>query len=278
MNTPQTQTLAREGGTIAYDDSGSGPLVVCVPGMGEVRSAYRLLTPRLRAAGYRVVTMDVRGHGESSTGWADYSVQPIGDDISALIRHLQAGPAIVIGNSMGCAAAVCAAADTPDLVAGLVLTGPVVRDSDAMPPWAGALLYRVLFARPWGVAAWGRYYATLYKTGRPADFTAQTAALLANLREPGRLAALRQMMLASKAASAARLGRVHTPTLVIMGTADPDFKDAAAEAQFVATQLQGRVQLVQGVGHYPHVEVPDQVNPGIVAFCQEITGGKVAAA
>ncbi len=278
MNTPKTQTLAREGGTIAYDDSGSGPLVVCIPGMGEIRTEFRLLTPLLRAAGYRVVTLDVRGHGESSTGWADYSVKPIGDDVIALIRQLQGGPAILIGNSMGCAAAVCVAADAPDLVAGLVLTGPVVRDGDAMPPWAAGVLYRVLFARPWGVAVWGRYYATLYKTGRPADYAAQTAALLANLREPGRLAALRAMMLAPKTASAARLSKVHTPTFVIMGTADPDFKDATAESRFVAAQLQGRVQLVAGVGHYPHVEAADQVNPAIVAFCQEVTGGKVVAA
>lgn len=274
---PATQYLSRDGGKIAFDDTGSGPLVVCVPGMGELLSEYRLLRPLLLAAGYRVVTMDVRGQGESSTGWADYSVGPIGGDILALIRHLQAGPAILVGNSMGCAAAVCAAADAPDLVAGLVLTGPVVRDGDGMPPWAARLLFTVLFARPWGVAAWGRYYATLYKTARPADFSAYLARLLANLREPGRLAALRRMMLAPKTASAARLNRVSTPAFVVMGTADPDFKDATAEARFVAGQVHGRLLLVPGVGHYPHVEAADEVNPAIVAFCREVTSRRAVA-
>jgi pimeloyl-ACP methyl ester carboxylesterase len=271
-----TQFLAHDRGRIAFDDTGSGPLVVCVPGMGEMRGAYRFLTPLLVEAGFRVVTMDVRGQGESSTGWADYSVGPIGGDILALIRHLGGGPALVVGNSMGCAAAVCAAADAPDLVAGLVLTGPVVRDGEGMPPWAARLLYSTLFARPWGVAAWGWYYDTLYKTARPADYSAYRARLLANLREPGRLAALRRMILAPKTASAERLARVTVPTFIVMGTADPDFKDATAEARFVAAQLHGRLQLVAGVGHYPHVEVPDQVNPGIVAFCREVAPRQAA--
>ena len=276
MRMQPTQFLAHDGGRIAFDDIGSGPLVVCVPGMGEMRGEYRFLAPLLRDAGFRVVTMDVRGQGESSTGWADYSVGPIGGDILALIRHLGGGPALVVGNSMGCAAAICAAADAPDLVAGLVLTGPVVRDGEGIPPWAARLLYSVLFARPWGVAAWGRYYDTLYKTTRPADYRAYRARLLANLREPGRLAALRRMILAPKTASAERLSRVTVPAFIVMGTADPDFKDATAEARFVAAQLHGRLQLVDGVGHYPHVEVPDQVNPGIVTFCREVAPRQAA--
>jgi pimeloyl-ACP methyl ester carboxylesterase len=205
------------------------------------------------------------------------SVGPIGSDIVALIRHLNAGLAIVVGNSMGCAAAVCAAAEAPELVDGLVLTGPVVRDGDAMPAWAGRLLYTLLFARPWGVAAWGQYYNTLYKTARPADYAVYRARLLANLREPGRLAVLRRMMLASKAASASALRRVQAPALIIMGTGDPDFKNPVAEAEFVSAQLHGRVQLVEGVGHYPQVEVPDQVNPAIVAFCREVTSRRAVA-
>jgi pimeloyl-ACP methyl ester carboxylesterase len=277
LTNSQTKFLQHDGGSLAYDDTGSGPLVVCVPGMGELRGEYRFLAPLLREAGYRVVTMDVRGHGESSTAWADVSVGAIGGDILALIRHLQAGPAIVVGNSMGCAAAVCAAADGPDLVSGLVLTGPVVRDAAPLS-WSSRLLYSVLFARPWGVAAWGKYYATLYKTAHPADHSAYTARLLANLREPGRLAALRRMILAPKTASSERLGRVQAPTFVVMGTADPDFENATEEAEWVAAQLHGRLLLAEGAGHYPHVEQADQVNPAIVAFCREVTGRKVAVA
>ena len=49
--------------------------------MGDLRSTYRFLTPKLVAAGYRVVSLDVRGHGESSVRWDDYSVGAVAADL-----------------------------------------------------------------------------------------------------------------------------------------------------------------------------------------------------
>ena len=219
-----TQFLERETGTIAYDDAGSGPLIICVPSMGDLRSEYRFLAPQLVAAGYRVVTMDVRGHGESSTAWADFSVAGVGSDIVALAQALDAGPAIVVGTSMAAGAAVWAAAEAPALFAGLALIGPFVRGETST---LNRLLYAALFPRPWGPAAWLRYFSTLFPTRKPADFAAYTAALRANLGERGRMEALQQMLLASKAASAARVTAVKLPALVVMGSKDPDFKDPA---------------------------------------------------
>jgi len=65
-----TEFLDVPGGRIAYDVTGSGPLVVLPPGIGVRRQAYRFLAPVLAQAGYRVATADLRGHGESSMGWA----------------------------------------------------------------------------------------------------------------------------------------------------------------------------------------------------------------
>src|SRR5258708_8045411 len=72
-----TRYLEVPGGRLAYDDTGTGPLVVCLPGLGDLRASYRFLAPRLVAAGYRVVPMDLRGLGESSTGWPDYPATPL---------------------------------------------------------------------------------------------------------------------------------------------------------------------------------------------------------
>ena len=68
-----TEFLDVEGGRIAYDVTGAGPLVVLAHGMGNRRDAYRFLAPQLVAAGYRVANVDLRGHGESSTGWSSYT-------------------------------------------------------------------------------------------------------------------------------------------------------------------------------------------------------------
>ncbi|WP_017725851.1 alpha/beta fold hydrolase [Halalkalibacterium ligniniphilum] len=69
-----TQSLTLPNGRIAFEDTGGkGPLVICVPGLGDLRQEYRFLAPQLFDAGFRVVTMGLRGHGESSVGWSDYS-------------------------------------------------------------------------------------------------------------------------------------------------------------------------------------------------------------
>lgn len=262
-----TQFLKRPEGAIAYDDTGNGPLVVCAPSLGDVRGEYRFLAPQLVAAGYRVVTMDLRGLGESSTGWADYSVAGVGSDLIALISALDAGAAVIVGCSMSAGAAVWAAVEAPERVAGLVLVGPFVRGGTSRQ---SRLLYSALFARQWGAAAWLRYYSTLYPTSKPADFASYTAVLRSNLREPGRLEALRQMLFASKAAAEERLPRVSAPALVLMGSKDPDFKSPETEAQWVANSLHAHVEMVPDAGHYPHAEMPDVAGPIILSFIQTL--------
>ncbi len=257
-----TQFFQHQNGTLAYDDTGSGALVICVPSMGDLRGEYRFLAPQLVAAGYRVISLDVRGHGESSTEWADFSVAAIGSDILALIRHLKAGPAFVVGTSMAAGAGVWAAAEAPDLICGLVLIGPFVRGEGHK---LMQLMFTAMFARPWGPSMWLKYYATLYPTRKPADFAAYSAALLANLKAPGRMEALHHMITASKLASEQRLPRVTAPVTVLMGSKDRDFKDPEAEAKLVANSLRGTYQMIDNAGHYPHAEMPDITGPIILS-------------
>lgn len=92
-----------------------------MPAGGDLRSEYRFLTPGLVAAGYRVVTMDMRGQGKSSKNWADYSPSALGSDMLSLISYLNVGPAVIIGTSVAIAAAIWAAVEAPNLVNSLVL-------------------------------------------------------------------------------------------------------------------------------------------------------------
>src|SRR5271169_6801621 len=92
--------VARPDGRVAYDVDGHGPLVVLVPGMGDLRAGYRFLAPALREAGYRVACTDLRGHGDSDTTFASYGDEETGSDVIALIERLGGGPAVVVGSSM----------------------------------------------------------------------------------------------------------------------------------------------------------------------------------
>jgi pimeloyl-ACP methyl ester carboxylesterase len=269
---PSAQRLILHDGQIAYDDSGGdGPLVICVPGLGDLRQQYRFLAPKLESAGFRVVAMDVRGHGESTVGWPDYSAASVGADIVALIRHLGAKKAFIVGNSMAGAAAVWASAEDPDAVAGIVLIDPFVREMPASAFLTGFL--KVAMIRPWGPSFWSMYYGSLYKSAPPADLTAYRSALVANLKEPGRIEAVKAMVFASKSPCEARIPEVRAPALVVMGSRDSDFDDPAAEADWVASHLHGKKLMVEGAGHYPHVEYPDIVAPAIISFIEEAQVG-----
>lgn len=264
-----TKFLKQHNGQIAYDVEGNGPLVVCVPSLGDVRSEYRFLRPLLVEAGFRVVTMDVRGHGETSIKWDDFSVAGVGDDILALIRELESGPAVVLGTSMGGGAAIWAAVEAPELVCGMILVDPFV---DGKGDFFLKLLSSIMFARPWGPSMWLKYYASLYPTRKPADFKEYTAGLHTNLKVPGRLEAVLQMLYASKEASGERMSQVKQPALVLMGSKDRDFKDPEAEAKRVAETIGGKYMLIENAGHYPHAEMPEITAPLMISFMQSLNG------
>ena len=264
QSNPPTLYLQVDGGRIAYDDTGDGAVVICVPSMGDVRAEYRFLRPRLLAAGFRVVTMDLRGYGESSATFSDYSSPAIRSDILALADHLNAGPVSIVGTSIAGGAAAWAAAQAPDAVSRTVLIGAFVRDHDMNPFMK--LAFNAMVAGPWGPSLWSMYFPNFYPSQKPADLDAYRSVLRANLSEPGRMAALRAMANRSDAAVEARLTNISAPTLVVMGSRDPDFDDPVAECGWIAEQVHGTALVVQGAGHYAHAEMPDQVGPEIVRF------------
>lgn len=264
-----TKYLTHKNGQIAYEVTGEGQLVVCVPSLGDLRGEYRFLVPLLVKAGYRVATMDVRGHGESSIEWDDYSVAGVGEDILALIRELDAGPAIIVGTSMGGGAAIWAAVEMPELVRGMIMINPFV-DGDGNRLLVALL--SVMLARPWGPSMWMKYYASLYPTCKPADFAEYSSALYENIKQRGRLEAVMEMLRASKRASGERMPKVTQPALVLMGSKDPDFKNPEAEGKRIADAVRGSYQIIENAGHYPHAEMPETAGPILLSFIRSLSG------
>lgn len=262
---PATPTcyLERPGGRIAYDVVGDGPLVVCAPGMGDLRSEYRFLVPGLSDAGHRVATMDLRGHGESDATFDAYDDVAAGTDLLALIGEL-GGPAVIVGNSMAAGAAVWAAAEQPSAVRGLVLIGPFVRQVPV--GWLATLAFRAVMLPPWSSAAWNAYYKTLLPGRPPSDLDEHRQRIRRSMRQPGHAKAFRATTHTSHAPAEARLDDVRAPALVVMGEKDPDFGDPAAEADVIRERLDAEVLMVPDAGHYPQTEFPEIVTPAIVAF------------
>jgi pimeloyl-ACP methyl ester carboxylesterase len=273
----RTEYVDVEGGRIAYEVVGDGPLVVLSPGMADTRASYRFLAPLIARAGYRVASVDLRGHGESSTGWDSYSHADTAGDLIEVIRTL-GGPAVIVGQSFSGGAVTIAAATNPDLVSAIVEIDPFTRP----PKYSvaaflrnshyrrGALLLGE-FAFTGSVRIWSKYLDMAYPGLKPADWDTWLAALQANLREPGRVKAAQKMISSSATLkqAAAQLADVRCPALVVMGSSDSDFPDAEAEAAAIVGQLpagQGRYELIKNAGHYPHAQYPQQVADAILPF------------
>lgn len=262
----ECKILQRDEGQIAYEDTGgAGRIVVCVPGMGQLRSIYRFIVPKLAKEGVRVITMDVRGMGDSTANWSDYSESSIASDMVALIDQLQGGPVIITGNSISAGAAVCVSAEHPELVAGLILVGPSVRQIP-IARWK-KLSYHLALAGPWGQGTWVNYQSEkLYPSSKPPDIADYNATLRKNLHEPDRMRAFRRMAGTDHRAAESHLGKVKSPTLLVMGGADPDFSDPVAEGKFVAERLHGELVILPGLGHYPQAEQPDEFLNSVTHF------------
>jgi pimeloyl-ACP methyl ester carboxylesterase len=271
-----TEFLAVDGGTIAYEVTGSGPLVVLAHGMGDSRAAYHAVIPPLAAAGYRVAAVDLRGCGESSADWPAWSRTAIAGDLLAVIRHL-GGPAVLVGHSVSGGAATIAAAQEPELVSAVVELGPFTRKQSTRLGdlrvkryrQGGMRLLRVAVAGR--VRSWLSYLDLAYPGVKPAGWAGRVARIDAMLREPGRMKALQSMFRSSPADAGAQLGHVRCPVLVAMGTLDPDWADPHAEGTAIVAALPsglGRLEMIEGAGHYPHDQFPDQVVALMLGFLQ----------
>ncbi|MFJ6936235.1 alpha/beta fold hydrolase [Streptomyces sp. NPDC101132] len=262
-----TEFLEYDGGRIAYDDNGAeGPLVVCVPGLGNTRAAYRFLAPGLGESGFRVVTCDLRGSGASSAGEREYGQDALAGDLRALVRHLDAGPAFVVAHANAAGAAVVAAAGEPGLFGGLVLLAPFVRAG------AGSGLRAGRFVR-----SWTRQWAGLFPKDKPEDFADARRELSESLRQPGHLAALRAMIAAGAGPAEAALGALRVPVQVVVGGTDPHFgPDPLTEAEWIGERTGGEVVLIDEAGHYPMLDRPSQVAAAAVPFMARVAMRRAA--
>ncbi|MEV7357418.1 alpha/beta hydrolase [Kitasatospora sp. NPDC091276] len=268
---PTTQYLDVTGGRLAYDDTrqGDGAPVVLLPGMLDTRAAYRHLRPLLAAAGRRVVTMDLRGFGESSIIWDDYSPAAIATDVLALLDHLGIDRAVLVGNSYTGATVVKAAGDAPERVAGIALIDAFVENPPPGALMRGAL--RVMgFLTVHSPAFWGLYQRKLaYPGAKPADFDPYVAGLVAAMRTPGRKTATRGHV-SGDSAPVGWTAAVRCPSLVIMGSKDPDFPEPEAVADRQAAALNARKVMIDGSGHYPMADNPQATAGALLPFLADL--------
>jgi len=125
----RTRRFRHEGHRLAYDEYGTGErAVVLLPGLLFSRRMHRPLAGTLAGRGYRVLCLDLLGHGDSDRPeemWK-YSMTTFGAQTLALMDHLELERAVVGGTSLGANTALEAAAAAPERIGGLLVEMPVL--------------------------------------------------------------------------------------------------------------------------------------------------------
>jgi pimeloyl-ACP methyl ester carboxylesterase len=129
VSEPRTRQFKHDGHRLVFDDYGQGPhTVVLMPGLLLSRKMQDPLSRALAARGHRVISFDPLGHGESDRPrdmWR-YSMPLFGEQVVALLDHLEIEQAVVGGTSLGANITLEAAIRAPERMKGLVVEMPVL--------------------------------------------------------------------------------------------------------------------------------------------------------
>lgn len=262
--------VSQADGSLAYETIGDGPLILCLPGEGDLRDSMADLAIGLADAGFKVAVADLRGHGDSRGQWARFDLVALAGDIGALLDAEHADHAILVGASISAASTAFFASCHPQRVAGLVGLAPLRRPHQGfergrlMPALAAALL-----RRPLGHRLWVAYWRSLFASPAPDWLPDHLDKLRAAFADAEALRALRALLQLRPDTS--HLGSLSVPVLDFIGQADPDFDEPAAELRWTESVVPMAAALaLPGVGHFPHAERPDLLVAPIVEFARTL--------
>ena len=237
-----------DGGHLYYDKAGEGPAVVLLHGFGVDRRSW---AEQMRpfAERFTVITPDLRGFGLASMPDGPYSHHV---DIALLLDHLGIDQASMIGSSMGARVAIDFAIVYPDRTR-------VVVSADGVPSG-------FVFDRPPGAPrgpSREQVQQTLASLGpeRSISFKAMVADYTRWHRKN------EDPRVEIEPPAIARLGEVMAPTLVLVGGDDmPDYHKAAG--MFSQGIARARRYVIEGVGHLPNLEAPEEFNRVVLEFLE----------
>ena len=268
---------------------GGGPLVLLLHGFPEFWWSWRHQLSALAAGGARAVAVDLRGYGDSDKPPRGYDGWTLAGDVAGLVRALGAERAVLVGHDWGGLVAWSTAALHPRLVSGLgVVAAPhpvalrrAVRREPLgqgrasayavtyqLPRWPERLLVRDDAAeveaviRRWSGPQWtaSPEFAEVAARNRSAM---QVPGVVHSAMEYYRWALRSQVRGEGHRFATDLAAPVRVPVLQLHGALDPCLLPATAVAS-APWAPDRELELLDGVGHFPHQEVPDVVTAALL--------------
>ena len=284
------RTVSANGTRYHIAEAGDGPLVLFLHGFPEFWWAWRHQLQSFPAAGYRTVAADLRGYGGSDHPPRGYDLPSLADDVAALIRALGEPDAVVVGHDWGGLAGWTCAVTHAKVVRRLVavstphprrLRASVLRSFAQFRASKQAFSYQTPWAperrlRADDAAEVARLLRSWAAPGWPDDDTAQTYRSAFQIGNTPFCAleyyrwVVRSLPRPDGLRYASAMARpIDLPVLQIHGAADPLVLPTTAQGsgQFVTAPYRWR--LLEGVGHFPHEEDPQQFDTTVLDWLSD---------
>jgi 3-oxoadipate enol-lactonase len=243
------------------EEHGHGSPLLLVHGLGSSCQDWEYQIPAL-SAHYRVIAMDVRGHGRSDKPKERYSIPGFAADIEALIEHLQLGPVHLVGLSMGGMIGFQLAVDHPPLLKSLCIVNSApqvkVRGANDVLQWAkrwglGRLLSMSTIGKGLG--------QNLFPKPEQADLRRKIAERWGRNDKRAYLASFDAIV---GWGVQERLSRISCPTLII--SADRDYTPVTLKEEYVRLIQGARLVVIKDSRHATPLDQPDEFNRTLLEF------------
>jgi pimeloyl-ACP methyl ester carboxylesterase len=265
----EVKFLDLHGDRVAYRDEGSGEVLLLIHGMAGSSDAWRELIPRL-AKNYRVVAPDLLGHGQSTKPRGDYSLGAFAVWLRDILDELGIARATIVGHSLGGGVAMQFIYQHPDYCERVILIssgglGPDVGWILRLLSAPGAEFILPIIAPTPVLKAGNKIGSWFTSAGMRAPRASEMWRAYSSFSDrPTRDAFLRTLrsVVDYRGQAVSALNRLHVrselPTLAIWGEDDeiiPVEHGYAAQA----ARPGRRLEVLPGVGHFAHVEAPNEV-------------------
>ncbi|MGB9304845.1 MAG: alpha/beta fold hydrolase [Mycobacterium sp.] len=266
---------------IAYRDTGEGPALLLIHGMAGSSATWEAITPQL-SKNYRVIAPDLLGHGKSAKPRGDYSLGAFAAWLRDLLDELGVDRATVVGQSLGGGIAMQFTYQHRDYCDRLALIGSGGLGPDLSPMLRilsapGTELVLPLVAPQTVLNLGNKLGSWLTSAGIQAPRAGQMWQAYSSLSDSQtRQAFLRTLrsVVDHRGQAVSALNKLHLtadlPTLLIWGDHDRIIPVAHAYAAHDAL-MGSRLEVLEGVGHFPHVEAPTAVAEILESFIASTT-------
>jgi pimeloyl-ACP methyl ester carboxylesterase len=259
---------AADGVPIVYEVHGQGDMaVVFVHCWGCNREFWRGQIEPVVAAGYRAVALDLPGHGDSGADRASWSVTSLAADVQAVAEELQLDRMVLVGHSMGGPVSLAVAGRDAGRVQGIICVD-TLHDADfRMPePMVNDLANRMEADYRGGLED---FVPQMFRPGADPAVIEWVIEQAVASDHPATIALMRDFPRLDMAGLFADAG---VPIRCI-NAAPADGQGMSTAVETNRRYADFNVQLMEGVGHYPQLEMTPAFNDRLVAALAELTRG-----